>query len=426
MSLAEPFYAALPPALPTGPRPSALLEGMWGAPLAPCLARFVDAVAAVPDFQIDELCVYPTTDWAWADAPFAAMLAEWFRRVALPTGTIPIGCTGGGDVWLLEATAPAPRVFCLDRDEMIAEPIADSIEAFALYLHLSATRGRGGLVPEEAWAPLAGHVRGSRDVAGPPEGVLRLAARADLRQRSIEVDDLLGCLWYGRAPRTQLAAPRDASAHALIEALLHSSICADRERLATWMARLCGGLGVVELVDTPPRQMCGRRKSMTRRCARRWPAMPRISRFHGQEHPTCARGGWYEQRSAIDEVPRAASTAWRRGGRCPHCGAEAGSSTEEHRMTHQLIDKFIETWLVFGLQLREKQGLNEAHFEEQIELLTRIKAGLAGEGNIPKNMAEIFLDIWGAMTSCAALYEGDMVTLAHATVAADGRAFRRP
>lgn len=80
-------------------------------------------------------------------------------------------------------------------------------------------------------------------------------------------------------------------------------------------------------------------------------------------------------------------------------------------MTDQLsdhINKFIETWLDFDLQLREKQGLNETLLKEQIELLNKIKLGLEGEANIPKKLAEIFLDMWGAMTSCAVMYEGDM------------------
>lgn len=80
-------------------------------------------------------------------------------------------------------------------------------------------------------------------------------------------------------------------------------------------------------------------------------------------------------------------------------------------MTDQLmdlVDKFIEAWLIFDLQLREKQGLNETLLAEQIALLKKIKLGFEGEASIPKKLAEIFLDMWGAMASCAVIYEGDM------------------
>ena len=77
-------------------------------------------------------------------------------------------------------------------------------------------------------------------------------------------------------------------------------------------------------------------------------------------------------------------------------------------MSDQLIETFIEKFLDFQLQIREKRGLNEVLHEELIELLTQIKPHLEGQGSIPKSLAEIFLDMWGAMTSCAEMYDGDV------------------
>ncbi|MFM9925553.1 hypothetical protein VLK31_21370 [Variovorax sp. H27-G14] len=77
-------------------------------------------------------------------------------------------------------------------------------------------------------------------------------------------------------------------------------------------------------------------------------------------------------------------------------------------MSDQLIDVFIEKWLDFDLEIREKKGLNEALYKDLIGLLREIKNHLNGKRDIPKSLAEIFLDMWGAMTSSADLYEVDM------------------
>lgn len=77
-------------------------------------------------------------------------------------------------------------------------------------------------------------------------------------------------------------------------------------------------------------------------------------------------------------------------------------------MANQLIDVFIEKWLDFDLEIREKKGLNEALYKDLIELLKEIKNRLSGKSDMPKSLAEIFLDMWGAMTSSADLYEADM------------------
>ena len=84
---------------------------------------------------------------------------------------------------------------------------------------------------------------------------------------------------------------------------------------------------------------------------------------------------------------------------------------------YDLVDRFIETWLAFDLQLREKQGLNEELLSVQIDLLVQMKQALEREPVIPKKLAEVFLDMWGAMTSSAAMY--DAGTQQQITMAAD-------
>lgn len=77
-------------------------------------------------------------------------------------------------------------------------------------------------------------------------------------------------------------------------------------------------------------------------------------------------------------------------------------------MIRRLIESFIEKWLEFDLQVRQKEGVNELLYEELVELLSEINASLEGKDLIPKNLAEIFVDMYGALTSCAELYEDEM------------------
>lgn len=77
-------------------------------------------------------------------------------------------------------------------------------------------------------------------------------------------------------------------------------------------------------------------------------------------------------------------------------------------MTNKLIESFIEKWLEFSLQVRQKDGVNEMLYEELVELLSELSASFEGKDSIPKNLAEIFVDMYGALTSCAELYEDEM------------------
>ncbi len=73
-------------------------------------------------------------------------------------------------------------------------------------------------------------------------------------------------------------------------------------------------------------------------------------------------------------------------------------------MHSDAIKVFIEKWLDLDLQLREKRGLNEDLYEDLLELLKEIKDALQDSDSVPKALAEIFVDMYGAMTSSADLY----------------------
>jgi hypothetical protein len=75
---------------------------------------------------------------------------------------------------------------------------------------------------------------------------------------------------------------------------------------------------------------------------------------------------------------------------------------------NNLIEEFIEKWLDFDVQIRQKQGVNELLYGELVELLSEINASLEGKDSIPKSLAEIFVDMYGALTSCAELYDKKM------------------
>jgi len=75
---------------------------------------------------------------------------------------------------------------------------------------------------------------------------------------------------------------------------------------------------------------------------------------------------------------------------------------------NKLIETFIEKWLEFDLQVREKKGVNELLYEELVGLLREINVSLEGKDAVPKALAEIFVDMYGALASCAELYEGKM------------------
>lgn len=70
------------------------------------------------------------------------------------------------------------------------------------------------------------------------------------------------------------------------------------------------------------------------------------------------------------------------------------------------MDAFIEHWLEFDLQLRERRGLNAHLYEALQHRLLQLKQDHADAPGIPKPLAQLFVDVYGATESSAYLYEG--------------------
>lgn len=170
------------------PSPSVCLAELWAAALSAEFSEVVDFLAAQPSFatpELGEFLAFPAVDFVPPTSnTFAFMLAQPFRRAALFTQTVTLGCTGSGDTWLFEVAAPN-RVFLHDHDTGVLEPAADSVASFAWLCRLH----EASATADEDWQLLAGRVRGSRDLSVPPtvaswssDGVLeaRLRAARDL------------------------------------------------------------------------------------------------------------------------------------------------------------------------------------------------------------------------------------------------------
>lgn len=71
-------------------------------------------------------------------------------------------------------------------------------------------------------------------------------------------------------------------------------------------------------------------------------------------------------------------------------------------------DLFIEKFLEFDLQIREKEGVNYQLYDELLALLHLISIDYANQDVIPKKLADVFLDMWGALTSSANIYDETM------------------
>lgn len=71
-------------------------------------------------------------------------------------------------------------------------------------------------------------------------------------------------------------------------------------------------------------------------------------------------------------------------------------------------DLFIEKFLKFDLQIREKEGVNDQLYDELLTLLHLMSIEYAHQDVIPKKLADVFLDMWGALTSSAEMYDAGM------------------
>jgi hypothetical protein len=140
------FFPALGGSAPSrrGTPASAEVASLWGTKPTPSFERLIDFLGQQGEEDepsLGELMAFPPSDWlVQRGNAFDFMLTEWYRRAALLSGTIPIGCTGCGDIWLIDA-APREsrhRVFLVDHEVGKIHAIADSLESLAWLCRLAA------------------------------------------------------------------------------------------------------------------------------------------------------------------------------------------------------------------------------------------------------------------------------------------------
>src|SRR5688572_30343171 len=178
----------------------------------------------------------------------AFMLEQPFRVDATLTHSLPLGTTGSGDIWLVSLAVEGGRhaVFLHGHDSGEIEHVADSIEAFALALHLRDRAHAPTLAERDA---LAGHVANNDDIDLAWLGEEPLAKPSSPTPRLHErTDDLRSTLnGYGRhlpAPARALSE-RPLPAEAL-DALLRAFLRAEDEAFAALCARFAESpLGLV-------------------------------------------------------------------------------------------------------------------------------------------------------------------------------------
>ncbi len=218
--------------------PAEEIADLWGATPAAELARLADFLGTQRgEPKLFEFYAFDADDWLpGARNAFDFMLHEWFRRVALLTGTLPIGCTGSGDIWLVEAT-PRPsghHVFLLDHELSELSAVADSLESFAWLCYLGDAGRTRGVGPEE-WTIVAGKVRGWVELTIPIADTLPEDAR--LRARHAANGDLLAALWHGAEFEVGPTTATDDDAITLLGNLLRCFLRDEDGPLATLLER---------------------------------------------------------------------------------------------------------------------------------------------------------------------------------------------
>lgn len=71
------------------------------------------------------------------------------------------------------------------------------------------------------------------------------------------------------------------------------------------------------------------------------------------------------------------------------------------------IDQFIKIFLDFTLKLRERQGIDQALFDQMIQLLQEIDIEYRAKDHIPKKLAEIFVDMFIAIDGSTPYYDDE-------------------
>jgi hypothetical protein len=189
---------------PDSTSPSQTIADLWGCNLSSQLVALLDGLGAQPSSaepNVGEFFAFATADWLPPRGnAFEFMLREPFQREALLLGAVPLGATGSGDHWLIEAS-PAGRVFMMDHEVSKLCPIADSIESFARLLELSESDDSS----PAAWRSLEGRVAGHNDVV---VHVKRSFEANDMLERWNAAKDVFATLWFGKLERLKPAPAR--------------------------------------------------------------------------------------------------------------------------------------------------------------------------------------------------------------------------
>lgn len=68
------------------------------------------------------------------------------------------------------------------------------------------------------------------------------------------------------------------------------------------------------------------------------------------------------------------------------------------------VEKFIDSWLKFSLQLKEKKGINNELLEKLTVLSEEIRKEFEDKSDMPKGLASIFLDLYSVTERASYLY----------------------
>lgn len=232
------------------PRPrrasaSAELVELYGAPLDPALAAWVDVFGThEPRTCFGELGWFGrrggfTVDWLPGDADsLSHALAEPFRLPGPLASGLGIGCDRGGNTYFatLWPAGAVTEVYWHDQDEDTVLLLADSLEAFATLLR----RDEGTLPADTADGVLVGHVdvdaRSGRGASG------ALVPRTAFARRFAATCRLRAALTYGDSSYLDgsIAITGD-DAWARAVRLLDAHLRGDDDRVAGWIPEALTG-----------------------------------------------------------------------------------------------------------------------------------------------------------------------------------------
>jgi tetratricopeptide (TPR) repeat protein len=211
-----------------------------GFRVAPRLAKLLDLVAAHETNEIGPLSFFPIDDVlpAKGDA-FSFMLAQPFRVDAMMMHALPLGTTAAGDVWMVSLAGRRGRhdVFLFGHETDSLTHVADSVEAFALAVHLADGESAPTAAQRRA---LVGHVANCDDLELAWLGRKRLPKTSSptpkLCAKSADLRSILNVYGSHRPkPAAELASkPLPAEA---IDAMIRAFLRVEDARLARYVER---------------------------------------------------------------------------------------------------------------------------------------------------------------------------------------------